>query len=350
MVGTHALSSFALVASFATAALATTCPSNKFLWDAKHICLPKGGPSTIVDPPSLTGCPDQWYWAGSYCAPKNAQCANSVSCGNNYVWDVSCFACKPPKCASNKFWYDFLGQCIVKGGPTNPPSPPVGSSCPSGWYWKDGKSICVPKQPNFSSPPSCGTDIWSPSDQCCHAPPKPTCGKNEFYWGTRNCCLPHGGPTTPPPSPPAGNTCPSNWSWHHGKGCCVPHFPNPPSNPTCPGRNWHWNPTPCSCQPSTPQPSSGVHATKKKRVLDTTLCPRGLTACPIDGLFGGEYECLDTTRELESCGGCASKGLGHDCTSISHAWNVGCDRGACVVYSCDRGYGVSTNGTSCESL
>lgn len=58
----------------------------------------------------------------------------------------------------------------------------------------------------------------------------------------------------------------------------------------------------------------------------------GLDACPIPGAHGltGDFECLDTTNELESCGGCASIGEGQDCTLIEGAWNVACEQGICA--------------------
>ena len=62
------------------------------------------------------------------------------------------------------------------------------------------------------------------------------------------------------------------------------------------------------------------------------LCPKGLSACPIAVPSGltGDYECLDTAHELESCGGCASTGEGQDCTAIRGIWNVGCVQGRCA--------------------
>lgn len=61
-----------------------------------------------------------------------------------------------------------------------------------------------------------------------------------------------------------------------------------------------------------------------------TLCPSNLEACPIKGLaVSGDYECLDTTAELTSCGGCASTGAGQDCTAIEGVWNVACNVGKC---------------------
>ncbi|KAF8078610.1 hypothetical protein FPV67DRAFT_1443941 [Lyophyllum atratum] len=80
------------------------------------------------------------------------------------------------------------------------------------------------------------------------------------------------------------------------------------------------------------------------------LCPTGLDACPISGAKGGDYECLDTATELESCGGCASFGDGKDCTAIPGAWNVGCDQGRCTVYTCAGGFKRSQDGKSCVTL
>jgi hypothetical protein len=48
------------------------------------------------------------------------------------------------------------------------------------------------------------------------------------------------------------------------------------------------------------------------------------------GAQDGDYECLDTATELESCGGCVSLGSGQDCTAILGAWNVGCEQGHCA--------------------
>lgn len=62
-----------------------------------------------------------------------------------------------------------------------------------------------------------------------------SCGQNQFWYSTRSCCLPHGGPSKTP-TPPSGSSCPSSYYWHFGQGCCVPNHPNPPAQPTCPIR------------------------------------------------------------------------------------------------------------------
>jgi len=201
------------------------------------------------------------------------------------------------------------------------------------------------------------------------ASPNPSgCKSNEFWYQEKSCCLPHGGPYNPPNPPPEKSCPPSGWSWHTEKACCMPHHPPPPSPPPpqC-SSGWEWQPaTWCCAQPPSPPESSyypkpsGYHGGGGyggwKRELHKSraprLCPTGLDACPIPGSSGltGDFECLDTTNELESCGGCASLGQGQDCTNIKGAWNVGCERGTCVVYTCTGGFRRSSDGKSCIPL
>lgn len=185
------------------------------------------------------------------------------------------------------------------------------------------------------------------------------------------CCLPMGGPPTPPPPPPKGTTCPpSTHYWGQEQGCCVPRNPPPEHSPPpqCP-KGWVWNGTVRKCEPiptppksNPPRPSQypghqgggyqgsggskgsggyqgtggqGNEGSWRKRstplkARSAPLCPTGLDACPISGAKEGDFECLDTVTELESCGGCASLGSGQDCTAIPGAWNVGCDQGRCT--------------------
>ncbi|KAL1413824.1 hypothetical protein Q8F55_001608 [Vanrija albida] len=76
-----------------------------------------------------------------------------------------------------------------------------------------------------------------------------------------------------------------------------------------------------------------------------TLCPGGRSACRVPG--SNDYECIDTTSELESCGGCAygdfvgngTLATGTDCTAIPGVvrGGVSCFRGDCVVTRCEKG-------------
>ena len=170
-----------------------------------------------------------------------------------------------------------------------------------------------------------------------------------FYrYQEKSCCLPYGGPHHPPQPPPEKSCPPSGWSWHVEKASCVPHHPLPPSHPPpqC-SSEWEWEPATWSCtkppshhkSPHHPKPSGyygdGGYGGWKRELHQsraTKLCPTGLSACPIPGASGltGDFECLDTTNELESCGGCASLGQGQDCTAIKGSWNVGCEQGTCA--------------------
>jgi len=62
-------------------------------------------------------------------------------------------------------------------------------------------------------------------------------------------------------------------------------------------------------------------------VLD--FCPTGFEECPIPGM-AGDFECLETLSELNSCGGCASTGAGVDCTKIAHVDDSTCYGGSCT--------------------
>lgn len=192
------------------------------------------------------------------------------------------------------------------------------------------------------------------------------CKKNEFWWPNKSCCLPSGGPPVPPPPPPTGIKCPGGLYWGDKQKCCVPKDKNPPG-PSCP-RDWVWwpnlwkclpKPSPPKPSPPKPQPSKrpggghgGGHDGRGKRDGPSWIspCPAGLTACPILGLGEGDYECLDISAELTSCGGCSSEGSGQDCTSIPGVWNVGCVSGACQVFTCTAGFEVTRDGTSCRHV
>ncbi|KAF5314064.1 hypothetical protein D9611_006815 [Ephemerocybe angulata] len=185
-----------------------------------------------------------------------------------------------------------------------------------------------------------------------------SCKKDEFWYGAKSCCAPSKPPVKPTP-PPTGVGCPKSWSYNEPKKCCLPHTPTPPA-PQCPSGYTWWEilhkclPTPQPPTPHPPQPSKGPnnpHGPYHKRVESRiSLCPAGLRACPLLGLLAGDYECLDVATELTSCGGCASEGKGQDCTAIQGAWNVGCERSACVVHSCSGGYELSADKKSCVPL
>lgn len=181
------------------------------------------------------------------------------------------------------------------------------------------------------------------------------CKGGEFLFKEMNQCLTYGGPTKHA-SAPKGKACPpSGWAWSSKLGGCVPKFP-PTHYPQCP-KNYEWCspewacvPVPTKPTPSPPKPSKkpgkGKREAQVKRIEEIPLpkmCPVGYDACPIPTATGlsADYECIDTTSELESCGGCASLGEGQDCTAIPGVWNVACTRGQCQVSSCAPGFTLS---------
>jgi len=85
----------------------------------------------------------------------------------------------------------------------------------------------------------------------------------------------------------------------------------------------------------------------KRSVLSPVSCPGAETACKLSAASGSSFECVDTERELTSCGGCVSEGRGEDCTAIEGAAGVGCSAGSCVVFSCSSGYTLDADAGRC---
>lgn len=97
------------------------------------------------------------------------------------------------------------------------------------------------------------------------------------------------------------------------------------------------NPSTQICQSSMPVPLVARGFTK---------CSPGLTACPIPN---GGFECIDTSKDLEACGGCPlidEPEAGVDCSSLPGVNEVACIRGECVVESCAPSFKL-INGTAC---
>ncbi|KAI0059509.1 hypothetical protein BV25DRAFT_1808884, partial [Artomyces pyxidatus] len=98
--------------------------------------------------------------------------------------------------------------------------------------------------------------------------------------------------------------------------------------------------------------------------LSGMMCPYELWVCPIrehgieparasaygfkkEELLKVGFECVDFYGDLESCGGCGSIDIAHDCTAIPHARGVGCVMGQCLVDSCDDGFRVGAGRNAC---
>ncbi|OCF41504.1 hypothetical protein I317_04707 [Kwoniella heveanensis CBS 569] len=77
---------------------------------------------------------------------------------------------------------------------------------------------------------------------------------------------------------------------------------------------------------------------------EAQYCPSGLTACNVYGSEDG-YECVDTSSDLEACGGCihgefgkSSSVQGQDCTAVgAKLGRSTCLNGHCFATACKRG-------------
>ncbi|EIM92477.1 uncharacterized protein STEHIDRAFT_151799 [Stereum hirsutum FP-91666 SS1] len=298
-------------------------------------------------------------------------------------------------CSSNEFWFSFKSCCLAAGTTYSKGSAPSEKTCPTSsgnWYWSDEKSCCLPQSEPEDDNPSCpSTHEWDSGNSCCnqkrdttttvtssthttstHTTSTPTssapattgsstCSNSEFWFEPKSCCLTPGS-SDGKGSPPSGKSCPTSdgdWYWSNNKSCCLPKTKPSAPTPTC-SSGWSWDHSNSCCSgggsstttSSNPGPSQKSHKKRSHASRGSTLCPTGLDACPIKGALGlsSDYECIDTTQELESCGGCASTGAGQDCTAIEGAWNVACNAGACAVYNCMSGYRLAADKSSCVAL
>ncbi|GAA6049533.1 hypothetical protein JCM3770_000834 [Rhodotorula araucariae] len=176
-------------------------------------------------------------------------------------------------------------------------------------------------------------------------------------------------------------SCDGGYDWDKGLAACIDVRSDP--------ANWcarltFSNPSKTAGRQGAPSASARVRLKQAllKSSAPATLCPSGLTACPIvpptvslgapppgtttpsssgaaswaslslsrllaitgsESGFGpeeddsrgggGGYECLDVRVEAESCGGCATTGDGADCTALRGARATGCENGTATFES-----------------
>ncbi|WVQ63712.1 uncharacterized protein L199_001865 [Kwoniella botswanensis] len=86
---------------------------------------------------------------------------------------------------------------------------------------------------------------------------------------------------------------------------------------------------------------------RKERQKRERFCPKGLMACAVEGW--DSYECIDTSSELESCGGCIygeygssfnTTSSGTDCSTLPGILfgAVTCQDSKCQAHACKKGY------------
>jgi len=108
------------------------------------------------------------------------------------------------------------------------------------------------------------------------------------------------------------------------------------------------------CVPKGACPSQKPHEDRRRWLGSGSCAERGhgWVAC---GVYGGgprSWECVNTARDLESCGGCvvpltAYSPQGKDCTAIPGVADVACHYGECAVRRCLPGLVPSADGSRC---
>ncbi|KAF8495935.1 hypothetical protein F5888DRAFT_509998 [Russula emetica] len=128
------------------------------------------------------------------------------------------------------------------------------------------------------------------------------------------------------------------------------------------------NPPACVCAPPSvlcngkckkdgPCPSARASTDNKRRWAghgSGSCSEKGLgwAACGVYGGGSRAWECVNTARDLESCGGCTIpltpySPIGKDCSALPGVADVACLYGECVVFRCLPGYGPARDGHSC---
>ncbi|EJD08476.1 uncharacterized protein FOMMEDRAFT_43207, partial [Fomitiporia mediterranea MF3/22] len=113
--------------------------------------------------------------------------------------------------------------------------------------------------------------------------------------------------------------------------------------------NGKCGPFPDGCPAATPTQDKIFRSFR--RTLCGAYAPRGRRL----------MECIDTQRNLESCGGCLHPlhatfdqssmkrqgSIGVDCTALEGVEDVRCSAGRCVVLTCESGWTVAPSGDHC---
>jgi hypothetical protein len=102
-------------------------------------------------------------------------------------------------------------------------------------------------------------------------------------------------------------------------------------------------------------PTQAPYSKREKRWAGSGACNSrggGWMACGVYGGAARAWECLDTDKDLESCGGCdipltPYTPRGTDCTALPGVSDVSCRSGACAVERCAQGWTRAADGSHC---
>lgn len=281
--------------------------------------------------------------SGSACSPGTYSSNGNTPCtpcpAGSYSKDSSAKSCAPAR----------AGYYIPKEGATSETSCSAGTyndntgstsckTCPAG-------SMCP--NDSLTKPQACSPGRYSTGGnvvQCTLCP----AGYFNNIQGATGCCQCAAGWFNGNPGNTNCQMCSNQYPYSD---------PGAPSSGSCSATPGHWAKA-GSCQQSSDGTCPGsqpMGSSVPRRALHAPLCKHfRQKACPLysQGKTLTGYDCVDVENDLESCGGCVTHGQtsndgGQDCSDIPWVNAVRCQKGRCLIESCQMGYVTSANGDSC---
>ncbi|KAA1472658.1 hypothetical protein DENSPDRAFT_778802 [Dentipellis sp. KUC8613] len=170
---------------------------------------------------------------------------------------------------------------------------------------------------------------------------------------SQHCKYPPGATPICEAGNPCGFKCPPPLVPKNGQCVCAPPYSE------CNGKCGSF---PKGCPSSVPRAKRETARLLAARGSSITTLEQANAICKASETVCGSgtrgWECLDTTSNLESCGGCltpapfpdAPSATGTDCSAIEAADRVQCLSGKCVVKDCKSGFVVNELGDGCDAV
>ncbi|KAF8595531.1 hypothetical protein BDV93DRAFT_548787 [Ceratobasidium sp. AG-I] len=299
-----------------------------------------------------TSCQSGQYLNGSTCT----NCNPGYYCTGGTAGQTAC----PAGTYNNQPSSSGSGSCQTvqcgyypTGGNSDGTASTGQSACGSGYYSAAGSTSCtVCPAGNYCnasttcSPTPCDPGTYAAgtgsAQQCQNCP----AGTFNNSYGNTSCCQCCAGWYN------SGNNnhtncqqCPNKGNVQSSGVTSQPGSSNPSSCEVYNGSSGQSAPaSTCSqSQPATKTPgtcpaTTGMTPSAAVKRRTTLTCPYGQTRCEV--MFGrGGWECVDTQKSLDTCGGCDG-----DCSTLEGTNEVGCAKGHCVIKSCAKGYKLVQRG------
>ncbi|KAM0751751.1 hypothetical protein T439DRAFT_324942 [Meredithblackwellia eburnea MCA 4105] len=383
------------------------CPADTYFSGGKCLACPANSASTPPGQTDSCNCQSGYYPLPASSSPTGAAVCVSCPADSSLSSDPSSLigACN---CNDPSKYYDYMSN-TCRACPSGSTSDGAGScycssylaifdpnhgvcscfdgspcSCPAGDYLAVGvpENTCVtcPEGSTVASDLStCNCEgvgtFYSPNSNTCV-----TCsgGAQSYFDGTKCGICPKG-------STPSGTTCLCDGLFQYDGTVCTCEAPSlnygeyldgngncnlcpsyaPPDTVNyvgcvCTDPTLTFNSATGTCQ--TPSMRARARA-KERRALQWSLhsqpetdwkfmpsyevCPDQETPCPVLPSMSS-FECLDTLRDIENCGGCGSTGQGINCLQSPGVISATCREGTCRSLSCAPGWEINEDRSGCR--